>query len=49
MINLGTASVVMLEDKWTIATADGRCSSHYENTFAITADGPVVTTLESNI
>jgi methionyl aminopeptidase len=49
MINLGTASVVMLEDKWTIATADGRCSSHYENTFAITADGPVVTTLELNI
>ena len=44
MINLGTRHVVMLEDGWTIVTADGKPSAHYENTLAITADGPVVLT-----
>jgi methionyl aminopeptidase len=44
MINLGTRRVMMLDDGWTIVTADGKPSSHYENTFAITADGPVILT-----
>lgn len=46
MINEGTADVRLLSDRWTIATADGKNSSHYENTFAITEDGPVITTIE---
>ncbi len=44
MINLGTRRIVMLDDGWTIVTADNKPSSHYENTFAITADGPVILT-----
>ncbi|HAL73696.1 MAG TPA: type I methionyl aminopeptidase, partial [Clostridiales bacterium] len=44
MINLGTRRVLMLDDGWTIVTADGKPSSHYENTFAITAEGPVILT-----
>ncbi len=44
MINLGTHKIKMLSDGWTIVTADARPSSHYENTIAVTADGPVITT-----
>jgi methionyl aminopeptidase len=44
MINLGTRRIVMLEDGWTIVTADGKPSAHYENTLAITPDGPVILT-----
>jgi methionyl aminopeptidase len=45
MINAGSASVRMLADHWTIATSDGRNSAHYENTFAITSNGPEITTI----
>lgn len=44
MINQGTRKVSLLADGWTIVTADGKPSAHYENTFAITADGPVILT-----
>ncbi len=44
MINLGTRHVEMLDDGWTIVTADGCPSAHYENTLAITPDGPVILT-----
>lgn len=39
MINAGTFDVVMLDDGWTVVTADGKPSAHYENTLAITPDG----------
>ncbi|NLW88144.1 MAG: type I methionyl aminopeptidase [Clostridiaceae bacterium] len=45
MLNFGSASVRMLSDRWTIATSDGKKSAHYENTFAITRDGPIVLTI----
>jgi methionyl aminopeptidase len=45
MINLGTADVVQLSDGWTVETADGKPSAHYENTIAITAEGPRLLTL----
>ncbi len=46
MLNLGSAKVEILADDWTIITADGQCSAHYENTVAITEDGPrILTTL----
>ena len=48
MINLGTDDVVMLDDEWTIATADGKPSAHYENTILITANGPILTTIEED-
>ncbi len=44
MINMGTRNIAILEDGWTIITKDRKPSAHYENTFAITADGPVILT-----
>lgn len=40
MINLGTRRVKQLNDGWTIVTADGKPSAHYEHSIAITANGP---------
>lgn len=45
MINLGTADVCCLSDGWTVVTADGKASAHYENTVAITNGGPRLLTL----
>jgi methionyl aminopeptidase len=44
MINLGGRRTRTLADKWTVVTADGSWSAHFEHTFAVTADGPFVTT-----
>lgn len=44
MINLGKRDIEVLDDQWTIVTADGKQSSHYENTIAVTEDGPIITT-----
>ena len=47
MVNAGGAATRTLKDKWTIVTADGELSAHFEHTVAITADGPrVLTTLD---
>lgn len=44
MINMGTYDVKVLSDGWTIVTADGMPSAHFEHMIAITADGPRVLT-----
>lgn len=44
MINLGAADVKDLSDGWTVVTADGSPSAHFENTVAITDHGPVILT-----
>ncbi len=44
MINAGTKRVVTAEDQWTVRTADGRLSAHFEHTVAVTADGHWVLT-----
>jgi len=44
MINLGTDKVKVLEDGWTVITADGKPSAHFEHTIAVTQDGPVILT-----
>jgi len=36
MINEGTFEIEILRDGWTVVTADGKLSAHYENTFVIT-------------
>ena len=36
MINEGTFAIDILRDGWTVVTADGKLSAHYENTFVIT-------------
>lgn len=48
MINLGTHKVIMLPDGWTVKTADGSLSAHYENTVAITSEGVQILTLIEN-
>lgn len=44
MINVGTAAIRVLDDKWTVVTRDGKLSAHFEHTVAITNDGPVILT-----
>jgi methionyl aminopeptidase len=45
MINAGTASVVVAEDRWSISTEDGSLSAHFEHTVAVTEGGPRILTL----
>ncbi len=45
MVNVGSPEVEVLEDEWTVVTADGRFSCYFEHTVAITEDGPEVLTL----
>lgn len=45
MINAGTADVRSLDDGWTVVTADGAVSAHFEHTVAITDDGPLILTV----
>ena len=44
MINMGTYEVKVLRDNWTVITADGSLSAHYEHTVAITDGEPVLLT-----
>lgn len=44
MVNEGTADVKEMPDGWTVVTADGGLSAHYEHTVAITNDGPILLT-----
>jgi len=44
MMNAGTWEVKVLDDNWTVVTADGKLSVHFENTVAITKDGNEVLT-----
>jgi methionyl aminopeptidase len=39
MVNVGNYAVRQLDDGWTVKTADGSLSAHYENTVALTEDG----------
>lgn len=44
MINEGTERVYTMNNNWTVKTVDGKLSAHFENTIAITKDGPVILT-----
>ena len=44
MLNLGTWETAQLDDGWTVVTADGKLSAHFEDTIAITEDGARVLT-----
>lgn len=44
MVNAGGNQVRLLEDDWTVVTADGSLSAYFEHTVAITPDGPQVLT-----
>lgn len=45
MVNLGGDGVYVTADHWTVKTLDQSLSAHYENTVAITANGPKLLTL----
>jgi methionyl aminopeptidase len=45
MINCGTWEVKTMPDGWTVVTADGMPSAHFEHTVAITENGPDILTL----
>lgn len=45
MINLGTKDVKTMPDGWTVVTADGQASAHFEHTVAVTDNGPDILTL----
>lgn len=44
MINMGTPDVEVLDDGWTVITADGKLSAHFEHTILITETGAEVLT-----
>lgn len=44
MVNVGGAATRTLRDRWTVVTADGSRSAHFEHTVAITDTGPLVLT-----
>ena len=48
MITLGSPEVYTAENGWTVSTADGLLSAHFENTIAITQDGPVVVSADAD-
>ena len=48
MINLGRKEIYTSKDGWTILTADGKASAHFEHTIAILEDGPQILSMVSN-
>ena len=49
MINMGTKDIYTRDDGWTVCTADGKPSTHFEHTIVITADGPEVLTSYNSV
>ncbi len=45
MLNQGAEETMILDDEWTVVTADGTLSAHFEHTLAITEDGPRILTV----
>jgi methionyl aminopeptidase len=45
MVNIGTWETNLLEDGWTVVTADGKLSAHVEHSLAITDGTPDILTL----
>ena len=47
MVNVGAEDVRVLKDGWTVTTADGKLSAHYENSICITDSDPILLTVVS--
>jgi len=45
MVNVGSAETVQLDDGWSVVTADGSLSAHFEHTVTVTEGGPEVLTV----
>jgi len=46
MVLVGTPNTKVKADEWTVASADGSLTAHFEHTVAITANGPEILTLK---
>jgi len=44
MVLVGTPRTRVLPDKWTVASADGSLTAHYEHSVAVTSNGPLILT-----
>ena len=44
MVNMGSSGIKMLDDDWTVVTADGKQSAHFEHTVLITDGDPEILT-----
>jgi methionyl aminopeptidase len=44
MLNEGTKDIKTLADGWTVITKDGKMSCHFEDTVAVTENGPEILT-----
>ena len=44
MVNVGERHIRTLDDGWTVVTADGTLSAHFEHTVAVTSEGPKILT-----
>jgi methionyl aminopeptidase len=49
MVNAGAAGTRTLPDRWTVVTADGSRSAHFEHTVAITEEGPRILTTAARV
>ncbi len=49
MLNVGGCEVSFDSDKWTVRTADGSLSAHFEHTVAITDNGPEILTVAKGV
>jgi methionyl aminopeptidase len=45
MVNLASPETQLNDDGWTVITADGQLSAHFEHSIAVTDDGPEVLTV----
>jgi methionyl aminopeptidase len=45
MVNVGSPETVLMDDGWTVKTADGSLAAHWEHSIAITDDGPKILTV----
>jgi methionyl aminopeptidase len=45
MVLVGTPKTRVLKDQWTVASADGSLTAHFEHSVAITDNGPMILTL----
>jgi methionyl aminopeptidase len=45
MVLIGTDKTRVLPDKWTVVSADGSLTAHYEHTVAVTEGEPIILTL----
>jgi methionyl aminopeptidase len=45
MVLIGTSQTRVLPDQWTVVSADGSLTAHYEHSVAVTENEPLILTL----